>query len=93
MTQNAVSKGESDLVTDATASRRIYFLALLHLDRTDHPIFFPKTQFENAELQRKNAELMERCKTLASRVPAWPKGYRPTRKALDEKKRYDRRTN
>jgi len=48
---------------------------------------------ENAELQRQNAELMERCKTLASRVPAWPKGYRPTRKALDEKKRYDRRTN
>jgi hypothetical protein len=50
-------------------------------------------EFENAELQRKNAELMERCKTLASRVPAWPKGYRPTRKAMDEKKRYDRRTN
>ena len=48
---------------------------------------------ENAELQRQNAELMERCKTLASRVPAWPKGYRPTRKAMDEKKRYDRRTN
>ena len=50
-------------------------------------------EYENAELQRKNAELMERCKTLASRAPAWPKGYRPTRKALDEKKRYDRRTN
>ena len=48
---------------------------------------------ENAELQRQNAELMERCKILASRVPAWPKGYRPTRKAMDEKKRYDRRTN
>tara|TARA_R110001592_G_scaffold1757_1_gene10430 strand:+ start:710 stop:940 length:231 start_codon:yes stop_codon:yes gene_type:complete len=50
-------------------------------------------EFENAELQKQNAELMERCKTLASRVPAWPKGYRPTRKAMDEKKRYDRRTN
>ena len=50
-------------------------------------------EFENAELQRKNEELMERCKTLASRVPAWPKGYRPTRKAMDEKRRYDRRTN
>lgn len=50
-------------------------------------------EHENAELQRKNAELMERCKTLASRVPAWPKGYRPTRKAMDEKRRYDRRTN
>ena len=50
-------------------------------------------EFENAELQRKNEELMERCKTLASRVPAWPKGYRPTRKAMDEKRRHDRRTN
>ena len=50
-------------------------------------------EHENAELQRKNEELMERCKTLASRVPAWPKGYRPTRKAMDEKRRHDRRTN
>jgi len=50
-------------------------------------------EYENAELQRKNAELMERCKTLASRVPAWPKGYRPTRKVMDEKRRHDRRTN
>ena len=50
-------------------------------------------EYENAELQRKNAELMERCKTLASRVPAWPKGYRPTRKVMDEKKRHERRNN
>jgi hypothetical protein len=50
---------------------------------------------ENAELQRQNAELMERCKTLASRVPAWPKGYRPTRKAMDDRKRHynERRPN
>ena len=50
-------------------------------------------EFENAELQRQNAELMERCKSLASRVAAGPKGYRPTRKAMDEKKRHDRRTH
>ena len=50
-------------------------------------------EFENAELQRKNEELMERCKNLASRVPAWPKGYRPTRKSVDNGKRYERRTH
>ena len=52
-------------------------------------------EFENAELQRQNVELMERCKNLASRVPAWPKGYRPTRKAMDERKRHfnERRPN
>ena len=52
-------------------------------------------EFENAELQRKNEELMERCISLASRVPAWPKGYRPTRKAMDDRKRHynERRPN
>jgi len=40
--QNAVTKGESDLVTGTTAPST-YTLALLHLDRIDHPIFFPKT--------------------------------------------------
>ena len=48
-------------------------------------------EFENAELQRKNEELMERCKTLASRVPAWPKGYRPTGKAMEDRKRHNER--
>ena len=48
-------------------------------------------EFENAELQRKNEELMERCKTLSSRVPAWPKGYRPTRKAMEDRKRHNER--
>ena len=35
---------------------------------------------DNAELVKSNEELRERCKKLASRVPEWPKGYRPTRK-------------
>ena len=42
MLQNAVTKGESDLVTGTTAPST-YTLALLHLDRIDHPIFFQKT--------------------------------------------------
>ena len=52
-------------------------------------------EFENAELQRKNEELMERCKTLASRVPAWPKGYRPVRKnnQNNQKRFNERRTH
>ena len=41
---------------------------------------------ECADLQVKNQELAERCKKLASRVPEWPKGYRPTRRAFAERK-------
>ena len=37
-------------------------------------------EFDNAELVKKNEELSERCKKLASRQPSWPKGYRPIRK-------------
>ena len=37
-------------------------------------------EFDNAELVKKNEELSERCKKLASRVPEWPKGFRPRRK-------------
>ena len=37
-------------------------------------------EFDNAELVKKNEELSERCKKLASRQPSWPKGYRQIRK-------------
>ena len=36
-------------------------------------------QVELAYLQRENDELRERVEKLASRVPAWPKNYRPSR--------------
>ena len=48
---------------------------------------------DNAELVKSNEELRERCKKLASRVPEWPKGYRPTRRAFAEKKKYERQPN
>jgi len=44
-------------------------------------------------LVKSNEELRERCKKLATRVPEWPKGYRPTRRAFTEKKRYERQPN
>ena len=34
-------------------------------------------EYDCAELQQSNSELQERIKKLASRQPAWPKGYRP----------------
>ena len=37
-------------------------------------------EWECAELQQSNSELFERVKNLASRQPAWPKGYRPQRR-------------
>ena len=39
-----------------------------------------KLEWECAELQQFNSELSERVKKLASRQPAWPKGFRPQRR-------------
>ena len=36
-------------------------------------------QYDCAELQKHNSELLERCKKLGSRQPVWPRGYRPQR--------------
>ena len=36
-------------------------------------------QYDCVELQKKNDELTERCKKLASRQPSWPRGYQPKR--------------
>ena len=44
-------------------------------------------QFDNAELVKTNDELAERVKKLASRQPAWPKGYVPRRNDNRHKKR------
>ena len=37
-------------------------------------------EWDCAELTIVNSELQERVKKLASRQPAWPKGYRPQRR-------------
>jgi len=37
-------------------------------------------EWDCAELSKHNSELQERVKKLASRPPAWPKGYRPQRR-------------
>ena len=37
-------------------------------------------KFDCAELQRDNEQMREKIKTLATRTPEWPRGYRPTRK-------------
>ena len=36
-------------------------------------------QYDNAQLTTQNGELSERVKKLATRQPAWPKGYSPRR--------------
>ena len=43
-------------------------------------------QFDNAELVKSNSELTERVKKLASRQPAWPKGYVPRRHDRSKKR-------
>jgi hypothetical protein len=42
-------------------------------------------EFDCAELQRTNFELLERVKKLGSRQPTWPKGYRPQRRNNKER--------
>ena len=37
-------------------------------------------EWDCAELIKHNSELSDRVKKLASRQPAWPKGYRPQRR-------------
>ena len=37
-------------------------------------------EWDCAELTKNNSELSDRVKKLASRQPAWPKGYRPPRR-------------
>jgi len=37
-------------------------------------------EWDCAELSKHNSELADRVKKLASRQPAWPKGYRPQRR-------------
>ena len=37
-------------------------------------------EYDCANLTQSNSELSERVKKLASRQPAWPKGYRPQKR-------------
>ena len=64
-------------VTGDTIMRRNAFL------ETDNEKLIARNknlEFNCAELQRDNEQMRERIKTLASRTPEWPRGYRPTRK-------------
>ena len=36
-------------------------------------------EYDLAEMSVENTQLRERVKTLATRIPSWPKGYRPQR--------------
>ena len=64
-------------VTRDTMMRRNAFL------ETDNETLVSQLKvlkFDCAELQRDNEQMRERIKTLATRTPEWPRGYRPTRK-------------
>ena len=64
-------------VTGDTIMRRNAFL------ETDNEKLIARNknlEFNCAELQRDNEQMRERIKTLATRTPEWPRGYRPTRK-------------
>ena len=43
-------------------------------------------EYDLAEMSVNNSQLRERVKTLATRIPAWPKGYRTQRPNKDNPK-------
>ncbi len=66
----------SDVTRDAMMRRN----AFLETDNEKLVNQLKELKFDCAELQRDNEQMRERIKTLATRTPEWPRGYRPTRK-------------
>ena len=66
----------SDVTKDAMMRRN----AFLETDNDKLVSQLKVLKFDCAELQREKELMRERIKTLATRTPEWPRGYRPTRK-------------
>ena len=66
----------SDVTKDAMMRRN----AFLETDNEKLVSQLKELKFDCAELQRDNEQMREKIKTLATRTPEWPKGYKPTRK-------------
>jgi len=66
----------SDVKRDTMMRRN----AFLETDNEKLVSQLKELKFDCAELQRDNEQMRERIKTLATRTPEWPRGYRPTRK-------------
>ena len=66
----------SDVKRDAMMRRN----AFLETDNEKLVSQLKEIKFDCAEFQRDNEQMRERIKTLATRTPEWPRGYRPTRK-------------
>ena len=66
----------SDVTRDAMMRRN----AFLETDNEKLVSQLKEIKFDCAEFQRDNEQMRERIKTLATRTPEWPRGYRPTRK-------------
>ena len=66
----------SDVTRDTMMRRN----AFLETDNEKLVSQLKELKFDCAELQRDNEQMREKIKTLATRTPEWPKGYKPTRK-------------
>ena len=66
----------SDVTKDVMMRRN----AFLETDNEKLVSQLKELKFDCAELQRDNEQMREKIKTLATRTPEWPKGYKPTRK-------------
>ena len=68
-------------VSDATKDTIMHRNAFLETDNEKLIARVKELEFDCAELQRDNEQMRKRVKTLASRTPEWPKGYRPTNRS------------
>ena len=69
-------------MNDATKDSMVRRNAFLETDNETLIARRKELEFDCAELQRDNEQMRKRVKTLASRTPEWPKGYKPIRRNL-----------
>ena len=55
-------------------------VAFEKMERLELESYVKSLEYDNAELVKKNDELSARVKQLATRLPQWPSGYKPTYK-------------
>ena len=75
-----MSSGEQQVRNEAFLEREINYLKSEMNEVQVLSSRVKELEWDCAELTKHNSELFDRVKKLASRQPAWPKGYRPQRR-------------
>jgi len=79
-----------EIVTAERVETAIKTLDLVEAENKKLVARVKQLQFDCAELSKANSEFREQIKKLATRMPSWPKGFRPQGRR-DHNRRDDRR--